>query len=227
MLSIIVLTYEIICSSMEVMESGNITQSGSYKELLTAGTTAFEQLVVAHRASMALSDPLSVQTDFENISIKQSYLGKENSDGDISIKPGGQLTTEEEKEVGDVVLKPFMDYISVSKGFFYLVSSIASQACFVALQATASYWLAFSIQSRKFSSILIVSVYTVISALSAFFIYLRTLMGVLLGLRASESFFTCFTNSIFKAPMLFFDSTPVGRILTRVRFTFILSAAVS
>lgn len=211
---------------MEVMESGNITQSGSYKELLTAGT-AFEQLVVAHRASMALSDPLNVKNEFGNISIKQSYLGKENSNGDISIKPGGQLTTEEEKEVGDVVLKPFMDYIFVSKGFFYLVSSMASQACFVALQATASYWLAFSIQSPKFSSIVIVSVYTVISALGAFFIYLRTLIGVLLGLRASKSFFTCFTNSIFKAPMLFFDSTPVGRILTRVWFIFFLSAAVS
>lgn len=205
------------------MESGNITQSGSYGELLTAGT-AFQQLVVAHRASMALSDPLNEKNELEQKKlqrdvekeIKESYLGKENSEGDISIKPGGQLTTEEEKEIGDVGLKPVMDYIFVSKGFCYLVSSIIMQACFTALQAAASYWLAFSIQSPKFSSIMIVSVYTVISALSAFFIYLRTLFAMLLGLRASKSFFTSFTNSIFKAPMLFFDSTPVGRILTRV-----------
>ncbi|KAL7587765.1 hypothetical protein Lser_V15G41077 [Lactuca serriola] len=32
---------------------------------------------------------------------------------------------------------------------------------------------------------------------------------------ASKSFFTKFTDSITRAPMVFFDSTPVGRILTR------------
>ena len=36
-----------------------------------------------------------------------------------------------------------------------------------------------------------------------------------LGLKASKAFFTSFNTAIFNAPMLFFDSTPVGRILTR------------
>ncbi|KAI9161801.1 hypothetical protein LWI28_020779 [Acer negundo] len=36
-----------------------------------------------------------------------------------------------------------------------------------------------------------------------------------MGLKASKAFFSGFMNSIFKAPMIFFDSTPVGRILTR------------
>ncbi|KAH6758066.1 multidrug resistance-associated protein 6 [Perilla frutescens var. hirtella] len=59
------------------------------------------------------------------------------------------------------------------------------------------------------------------------------------GLKASQSFFSGFTNSIFNAPMLFFDSTPVGRILTRASsdlsvldfdipmgFQFVLAASV-
>ncbi|GFQ06847.1 ABC transporter c family member 8 [Phtheirospermum japonicum] len=33
-------------------------------------------------------------------------------------------------------------------------------------------------------------------------------------LKASEAFFSAFISSIFNAPMIFFDSTPVGRILT-------------
>ncbi|KAJ4877630.1 ABC transporter C family member 8 [Raphanus sativus] len=36
-----------------------------------------------------------------------------------------------------------------------------------------------------------------------------------LGLKASKDFFSGFTNAVFRAPMLFFDSTPVGCILTR------------
>ncbi|GFP99454.1 leukotriene a-4 hydrolase homolog [Phtheirospermum japonicum] len=35
------------------------------------------------------------------------------------------------------------------------------------------------------------------------------------GLKASEAFFSAFISSIFNSPMIFFDSTPVGRILTR------------
>ncbi|KAI8017748.1 ABC transporter C family member 8 [Camellia lanceoleosa] len=42
-----------------------------------------------------------------------------------------------------------------------------------------------------------------------------SLSPLLLGLKASKAFFSDFTNSILNAPMLFFDSTPVGRILTR------------
>ncbi|GFP82780.1 ABC transporter c family member 8 [Phtheirospermum japonicum] len=57
---------------------------------------------------------------------------------------------------------------------------------FVAFQATASFWLAFSVRNYKTS-----------------------------GLKASEAFFSGFISSIFNAPMIFFDSTPVGRILTR------------
>ncbi|GFQ01426.1 ABC transporter c family member 8 [Phtheirospermum japonicum] len=34
------------------------------------------------------------------------------------------------------------------------------------------------------------------------------------GLKASEAFFSAFISSVFNDPMIFFDSTPVGRILT-------------
>ncbi|KAF5931082.1 hypothetical protein HYC85_031955 [Camellia sinensis] len=98
-----------------------------------------------------------------------SYLTKENSERDISVKGllGIQLTEEEEKEIGNVGWKQFLDYILVSKGSLMLSSVIITQ------------------------------------------------IAALLGLKASKAFFSNFTNSIFNAPMPFFDSTPVGRILTR------------
>ncbi|KAK6264215.1 hypothetical protein SCA6_019649 [Theobroma cacao] len=107
--------------------------------------------------------------------------------------PGVQLTKEEEKETGDFGWRPFLDY----------------------LVAAASYWLAVSIQIPKISSGVLIGVYTGISTLSAVFVHLRFMYAAHLGLKASKAFFYGFTNAIFKAPMLFFDSTPVGRILTR------------
>ncbi|XP_012069008.2 ABC transporter C family member 8 [Jatropha curcas] len=204
-----------------VMEAGQITQSGSYEELLISGT-AFEQLVNAHKDSITAlgqsndqcqGDSLKVNT----VSPEAEKPAKGNSEGEISMKgvPGVQLTEEEEKETGDLGLKPFLDYILVSKGVFLVCLCILSSTGFVVLQAAATYWLAYAIQIPKFSSGVLIGVYTLISTVSAVFVYLRSFFTAHLGLRASKSFFSGFTNSIFRAPMLFFDSTPVGRILTR------------
>ncbi|XP_052182726.1 ABC transporter C family member 8 isoform X2 [Diospyros lotus] len=208
-----------------VVEGGEIIQSGSYQELLMTGT-AFEQLVNAHRSAVTTLDPKNgensnQQTEKRNMDALEEtespFFCKQHSEGEISIKalPGVQLTEEEEKEIGDVGWKPFFDYILVSKGSLSLSASLIIQFAFVAFQAASTYWLAFAIQLPNISSGILIGVYTVISTMSTFFVYLRTLYSVRLGLKASTAFFSGFIDSIFKAPMLFFDSTPVGRILTR------------
>ncbi|PSS18052.1 ABC transporter C family member 8 like [Actinidia chinensis var. chinensis] len=207
-----------------VIEGGEVTQSGSYEELLTIGT-AFEELVNAHRNAITALGPKTGENNSEPQKgstdrledTERLYLTKENSEGEISVigLPGIQLTEEEEKEIGDVGWKPFFDYILISKGLPFLSSSIISQFTFIALQAASSYWLAFAIQIPNISSGILIGVYAVISTISALFVYLRTYFSALLGLKASRAFFSDFINSIFNAPMLFFDSTPVGRILTR------------
>nr|POE75678.1 abc transporter c family member 8 [Quercus suber] len=207
-----------------VMKDGQITQSGSHEELLTAGT-AFEQLVNAHRDVITGLGPSNDETQEETQMLdtvqpempQGSSFTKENSEGEIAVNglPGVQLTEEEETEINDVGWQPFWDYIIVSKGLPLLFLGIVTQSGFVALQAAATYWLALGIQIPKITSGILIGVFTVISTLSAVFVYLRSFFAAHLGLKASRAFFTGFTNAVFKAPMLFFDSTPVGRILTR------------
>ncbi|XP_057772130.1 ABC transporter C family member 8-like [Salvia miltiorrhiza] len=204
-----------------VVEGGQITQCGSYEELLVGGTT-FEQLVFAHTSSIGSFDDSYGSNQHEHsvehtklIVEDEKHVGKEERDGEIATNPRTQLTEEEEKEVGDVGWKAFSHYIDVSKGLIYACCTFIAQCGFVAFQAAASFWLAFSVQNPEKSSLFVVGIYTLISLLSAVFVYFRSLFAVLLGLKASQSFFSGFTNSIFNAPMLFFDSTPVGRILTR------------
>ncbi|XP_027336483.1 ABC transporter C family member 8-like isoform X2 [Abrus precatorius] len=206
-----------------VMEGGKVTQSGNYESLLTAGT-AFEQLVSAHKEAInELDQNNENRSDSENeimVHAKESqglYLTKNPSEGEISTKGqlGIQLTQEEEKEIGDVGWKPFWDYISFSRGSFMLCWILLAQAAFVALQTASTLWLALAIEIPKLTSGTLVGVYALISFGSAAFVYLRSYLSALLGLKASTAFFTGFTTAIFNAPMLFFDSTPVGRILTR------------
>uniref|UniRef100_A0A0E0DN41 ABC transporter C family member 13 n=1 Tax=Oryza meridionalis TaxID=40149 RepID=A0A0E0DN41_9ORYZ len=44
---------------------------------------------------------------------------------------------------------------------------------------------------------------------------IQSLIAAHFGLKASREFFSGFMDSVFKAPMVFFDSTPTGRIMTR------------
>ncbi|XVE51964.1 hypothetical protein DITRI_Ditri02bG0081900 [Diplodiscus trichospermus] len=207
-----------------VMEGGKIAQSGSYEELLMAGT-AFEQLVNAHRDAITVLGSLNTEGRGESQGLalvgpamsEGFYLTKQSSEGEISVKspPGVQLTQDEEKEVGDVGWKSFLDYVYEPKGSLDLSLGLLVQSTFVILQAASTYWLAFAIQIPNMTSSMLIGVYTGIATLSAVFVFFRSHFAAHLGLKASKAFFSSLTNAIFKAPMLFFDSTPVGRILTR------------
>ncbi|KAG5021323.1 hypothetical protein JHK85_017665 [Glycine max] len=198
-----------------VMEGGKVTQAGNYVNLLTSGT-AFEQLVSAHKEAIS-----ELEQNNENKTHTEEsqgfYLTKNQSEGEISYKGqlGVQLTQEEEKEIGDVGWKTIWDYISFSRCSMMLCWIILGQFAFVVLQAASTFWLVQAIEIPKLSSVTLIGVYSLISFGGTVFAFLRTSIGAHLGLKASTAFFSSFTTSIFNAPMLFFDSTPVGRILTR------------
>uniref|UniRef100_A0A1J3HWA7 ABC-type xenobiotic transporter n=6 Tax=Noccaea caerulescens TaxID=107243 RepID=A0A1J3HWA7_NOCCA len=204
-----------------VMEEGRITQLGKYEELLMMGT-AFKLLVNAHNDAVTVL-PLASNESLGDL----KKGGRDRETGNIEVLkkieeyigtadiPGAQLTQEEEKETGYVGLKPFLDYFHVSRGWFLLWSTVLVQVGFVVFQAASTYWLAFAIGIPKLTTTMLIGVYSIISTLSAGFVYARAVTTVYLGIKASKAFFSGFTNAVFKAPMLFFDSTPVGRILTR------------
>lgn len=184
----------------------------------------------AHRNAITVLDGKNskISSELQTVKVDQLeetrrlYLTIESSEGEISVEglPGVQLiqlTEEEEKEIGDVWWKPFFYYIHISKGLLFLSSCVVTQSAFVTLQAVSSYWLAFAVQIPSISSGILIGVYTAMSIIGAFFACLRSLLASLLGLKASKAFFSGFINSIFNAPMSFFDSTPIGRILARVR----------
>lgn len=208
------------------MEGGKVTQCGSYFELLKAGM-AFEMLVTAHKEAMTLLNPTTCRWSkgVENPNLCDSQIGRlqvtqENCEGDIPDKevPKMQLTQDEEKEIGDMGLKPYLDYLRVSRGNLSFLLVILSQGTFVVLQILSTYWLATAVTVPSISHGVLVGVFSGISVCSGVFAYLRSLFTTILGLEASKAFFSGFIDSIFRAPMSFFDSTPVGRIFTRVSF---------
>ncbi|KAK1575542.1 hypothetical protein Q3G72_006373 [Acer saccharum] len=209
-----------------VIEGGQITQSGTYVELLSTPGTTFAQLLNAQKK--VVSELVTFDTgnmdETHKIHDNQSELSgescctREGGEKEISVEGSLniQLTKEEEREIGDVGCKPMLDYLYVSKGSLLFILTILCYLAFSALQACASYWLATATRFYKVNNAMLVGVYAGISTISIPFVYSRNLYATFLGLKASKAFFFGINNSIFKAPMLFFDSTPVGRIFARM-----------
>lgn len=129
-------------ATSQVMEGGHIAQSGSYVELLKAGT-AFEQLVNAHHDSMTMFDSVNMEQTGEaekargnQMASTGSEINTENSEEEVSVKGASkfQLTEDEEKEKGNVGWKPYIDYICVSKGTILFASFVLLHTLFIILQ---------------------------------------------------------------------------------------------
>ncbi|CAN1264238.1 ABC transporter C family member 10 [Linum perenne] len=72
------------------------------------------------------------------------------------------------------------------------------------------------VDNPKTSKLKLIAVYLLIGAGSVFFLLTRAMATVVLNMQSSRSLFSQLLNSLFRAPMSFYDSTPLGRILSRV-----------
>ncbi|KAK4803068.1 hypothetical protein SAY86_001271 [Trapa natans] len=201
-------------NSILLMSSGEILSVGSYNHLM-ASTPEFQDLINAH-STTAGSDQES------DLTIRRSKRHSEEAMEKIEVKEssdavtaGDQLIKEEEREIGDTGLKPYMQYLKHDKGFLYFTLANIAHAIFLIGQLVQNYWLAVNIGNNGMGKIELNSVYTGVGVSLALFLLGRSYLVTLLGVNASESISSQLLQSLFRAPMSFYDSTPLGRILSR------------
>jgi ABC-type bacteriocin/lantibiotic exporter with double-glycine peptidase domain len=132
---------------------------------------------------------------------------------------GDQLIKREERETGDTGLKPYIQYLSHRKGFLFCFLTVCLHFLFVVGQLIQNYFLAADIQNPYVSKVELFTIYSVIGFILAVLLLFRSFCLVRLGCDAAESISSTLVNSLFRAPMSFYDSTPLGRILSRVRIS--------
>lgn len=192
-------------------------KSGTFDELLS-NSAEFQDLVNAQKTTSepkceefdASKRPKVAEIEFDN------NISSEERDDVVSLK-GDQLIKAEEREVGDTGLKPYIQYLKHHKGFLYFSLAVIIHTMFIVGQYIQSYKLAIDLQDSGVSRLKLIRNYTVTGFGLILFLVLRSLLAVKLGLGASKSVYTTLSSSLFFAPMSFFDLTPLGRILSRVR----------
>ncbi|VAI82626.1 unnamed protein product [Triticum turgidum subsp. durum] len=207
-----------VFDSILLMSDGEVIRSAPYQDLL-ADCDEFKDLVNAHKDMMGVSDlnKNSHSQRAKEVLIKET-VGIHGSRYTESVKPSpeNQMIRKEERETGDAGVKPYVLYLCQNKGFLYFSFCAISHIIFIAGQISQNSWMAANVQNPDVSTLKLIYVYIIIGVCTMLFLLSRSLGIVVLGIQTSRSIFSQLLNSFFHAPMSFFDSTPLGRVLCRV-----------
>ncbi|XP_078163873.1 putative ABC transporter C family member 15 [Carex rostrata] len=213
-----------------VTQDGKIAQAGNFKDLLQQNI-GFESLVGAH--SQALGSILNAESSSRLSSMPPECNSKSTTDRSESKSKQeslhdlsqdntqkGRLTQEEEREKGAIGKQVYWTYMTAVKGGALVPVIILVQILYQSLQVASYYWISWASPATTAAKPavgmgMLFLVYTLLSFGSSLGMLARALFVFSLGLHTSEKFFKNMLHSIFRAPMLFFDSTPTGRILNR------------
>ncbi|CAA3016437.1 ABC transporter C family member 10-like [Olea europaea subsp. europaea] len=199
--------------SVLLMADGEILHAAPYPQLL-ATSQEFRDLVNAHKET-AGSERLSGLTSSKGQETSRE-IHKTFSDKKPKAAGGDQLIKLEERDVGDTGFKPYILYLNQNKGFLFFSVAALSHLIFVIGQILQNSWMAANVDDPNVSTLKLIVVYLLIGITSTLFLLSRSLCTVVLGMQSSKSLFSQLLSSLFRAPMSFYDSTPLGRILSRV-----------
>ncbi|OAE32931.1 hypothetical protein AXG93_673s1080 [Marchantia polymorpha subsp. ruderalis] len=208
-----------------VMRDGEIVQSGTYAGLLIPGTE-FHALVTAHEESMQTVEGCEDDEDRPDLSSsvsKRSTLSRRKSSTRESGAPApkqetAKLVEDEKKSTGHVSWRLYWLYATKILHGAPFALLLVFQCCWQTASILSDYFIADATSVRNSSSFepkRFILTYALIGAVCGLFITLRTFLLTFLGLRTAQAFFSSLLETILRATMSFFDTTPTGRIMTR------------
>ncbi|KAH6804617.1 multidrug resistance-associated protein 14 [Perilla frutescens var. frutescens] len=201
--------------SVVLMSDGEILCAAPYFQLLDS-SKEFQDLIHAHKetaGSESLSEITGTRTSgVSSIEIRKSFTEQKV----LSVVGVDQLIKKEEKEVGDTGFKPYVLYLKQNKGFLTFSVAALCHLTFAIGQIIQNSWMAANVDDPNFDNLRLILIYLLIGVISTLFLLTRTLTTVVMGMQSSRALFSQLLISLFRAPMSFYDSTPLGRILSRV-----------
>jgi ATP-binding cassette subfamily C (CFTR/MRP) protein 1 len=128
----------------------------------------------------------------------------------------GKLITTEDQEVGDVDWKVYLKWSAAAGGVTVGILIIAAFYMYEIILMFSSWWLSYWSQHRNTGSPwFYLGIYIAINVVISLFTFCREVYVRLRALNASRELFMELLSGVLYAPMSFYDSTPLGRIINR------------
>lgn len=226
------------CSRVVVLDGGKIVQQGSFEELRREGrarSSVFCDMMSAYAQSLTREEPgteidggagvdeckdASAPTSAVPLlqGGKSGKGGKSEQEGEArgSKEAAGKLVEVEDREIGHVSKEVYLVWLRAAGGvcvggvlvLLFMLCEMASVG--------SSIWLAFwSEHHAEFSSSFFLGVYSLLCLAIAALMAAREIFTRLSAWNAGQSLFREFLAAVLLAPMAFYDTTPLGRVINR------------
>jgi ABC-type multidrug transport system fused ATPase/permease subunit len=191
-----------------VMNSGQIVEIGTYKELTAKGLFLQQE-----------NSKLTPSTNLEDSELdsNQSLMMMISSTRRLTNRKG-TLTEVEEREVGSITFSVVRYYLQSTGhpfllGFLFFYGGARAFQTFTDL--VLMQWSLERTPGNKDVIYFYFFILTIIATFTLLFTTLSTLSTYFSGAAASKTIHHNLVHSLLKAPINFFDSTPLGRIINR------------
>nr|CCA18266.1 MultidrugResistance like protein 1 putative [Albugo laibachii Nc14] len=164
---------------------------------------------------------MTVSTDIHpSIQREASFRSDTSSSLDNEILVGGvKLMTDEERSTGDVPWPIYRAWILAFGGFTPAILTFIGYCIAQAISLLSTVWISYwseHADSSNSSQMFFLNIYMGINGVLAITYFFRTFALLAGGLRASKILFNAIFSRILLAPVSFFDTTPLGRIVNRL-----------
>ncbi|KAG6830040.1 hypothetical protein H0H92_002458 [Tricholoma furcatifolium] len=192
-----------------VMDNGVIAEHGTYDSLMS-NSVLFSRLMEEYGR-------LEHDSDDEDGVGEESRVDSDDK-GQHSKKPEAALMQTEERVTGSVSWKIYADYLRAAGGLiwapFLVFLLTLSQGSQVANNIFLGFWTETSIHNFRQGDYM--AVYAGIGVAQAFLYFAVSFALAYLGLISSLNLFKAALTHVLRSPISFFDTNPVGRILSRL-----------
>ena len=191
------------------MKDGGIHKVATFRELMD-GDAEFQKLMETTAREEKAEDQ-------EHINDEEGEEEKKVPDGKKSTRPAAAaLMQQEERAVGSVSWDIYREYIKASGSIGNLGLVIFTVAIAQGANIATSLWLSWWTSNKfDFATGKYIGVYAALGVLQSLLMFTFATILTSLCTRASKVMLHRAISSVLRAPMSFFDTTPIGRITNR------------
>lgn len=205
-----------------VLKNGSVAEIGTYDSLFALKGPFFDMITAYHTSTEETTSTSVGRGDVNGggCNALTDKVNKEESNrptqAPLSLPAGNKLITDEEREVGDVDGKVYRKWFEASGGITVALLMVVLNYFAEFVTVLSSWWLSYwSENTEGYTAKYYLTVYVFINIVVVIVSFCRELYVRVKSWTAGQVLYRELLSAVLFAPMSFFDTTPLGRVINR------------
>ncbi|KAI9333150.1 P-loop containing nucleoside triphosphate hydrolase protein [Zopfochytrium polystomum] len=193
-----------------VVRDGEIAEQGTYTDLAASENGELARMLRDHVAEEVDLDKETADGDKEQVGTLDELTSNTNS--------GKGIMQVEERQTGTVPGRVWLTFVRACGGLLFVFAAIVLIAAGQAARVVTDLWLTWWSEGKYDTSFKVmgyIGVYFGLSLSQSIMTYVSAIFYTLSGTRAAKLLHERALSRVMRAPVRFFDTTPLGRIVNR------------